>query len=84
LFSRWRSSNYDLIEEPGPLLGFVDPVLEKAGGGDIVVPVANLMGGTQIFGELLVIQEELFEHRFGREIRLVVVLKPLVARNIPD
>jgi hypothetical protein len=75
---------YDLGEETGPALGFVDPVLEKAGGGNVAVPVTNLVRGTLILSELLIIQEELSEHRFGREIGPAVVLKALVARDIPD
>ena len=37
----------DLRQEPGPALGLIDPVLDHAGRGDVVVPVANFVRGPQ-------------------------------------
>src|SRR5713101_1537451 len=42
---RLTFSDY-LRQEPGSALGLVDPVLDQAGRGDVVVLLAEFMGGT--------------------------------------
>src|SRR5216683_2920392 len=39
----WLPLSDNLRQEPGSSLGLVDPVLNQAGGGDVVVPLAKLM-----------------------------------------
>ena len=34
----------DLGEEPGSPLGLIDPILDKTGSGDVVVPLAEFVG----------------------------------------
>ena len=78
------SESHDLVEEPGALFGSVDPVLDQAGGGDVIVAVADLVRRTQILCEFPVIDEELPEHRLGAKTVRVVVLKPLMAGDVSD
>ena len=42
-----------LEQEPGPLLGLVEPVLDQARGRGILVLVSNLMGVAERLGHLL-------------------------------
>ena len=48
-----------LRQEPGPPLTLVDPILDQAGGGNVVVPVTNLMRGTQKPSQLQIVGGQL-------------------------
>jgi hypothetical protein len=56
---RFASLLCRLRQEPGPPLTLVDPILDQAGGGNVVVPVTNLMGGTQKPGQLQIVVGQL-------------------------
>src|SRR5262249_18742096 len=74
----------DLAQEPAAALGLVDPVLDQAGGGDIVVFLVRLVGGTKFSRQLLVVGAQLSEHILGCHTFSVVVLQPLMLQNIAD
>src|SRR5262245_15827610 len=74
----------DLAQEPAAALGLVDPVLDQAGSGYFIVFLAQLVCGTQVSRQLLVVGAKLSEHILGRHTFSVVVLQPLVLRNIAD
>src|SRR5882672_463647 len=74
----------DLRQEPGPPLGLVDPVLKKARGRDVVVMLAELMGGTHLASEMLVVVTKLGQHVLGLEEVGVVVFQALVLGDIAD
>ena len=78
LLSGGISEIHYLVEERDALFGFGDPVFNQAGGGDVIVAVADLVRRTQILCELPVIEEELPEHRLGGKTARVVVLQPLM------
>jgi hypothetical protein len=43
------------VEKPGALLGFVDPVLNKTGGGDVAMLIADFVSRAQVPGERLIV-----------------------------
>jgi hypothetical protein len=45
----------DFVEQPRPVFGFVDPVLDQTRGGDIVVLVADVARNAQVLDQLLVV-----------------------------
>jgi hypothetical protein len=45
----------DFVEQPRPVFGFVDPVLDQTRGGDIVVLVADVVRNAQVLDQLLVV-----------------------------
>src|SRR5258707_10837098 len=53
----------DFAEEPGPAFRLVDPNLDQAGGGDIVVALAYLVSGAEIRRQLPIVREQLAQHR---------------------
>ena len=71
-------------QEPGPPLTLVDPILDQAGGGNVVVPVTNLMGGTQKPGQLQIVGGQLAQHLFWAHKLGVIILEPLMLGNIPN
>src|ERR1700735_2621781 len=79
-----RSGTRDLGQEPGSAFSLVDPVLDQAGGGDVVVLIAELMSGTKFSYELLVVVEELGQHIYRRDEFRVVVLQALMLCDVPD
>ena len=56
----------------------VDPDLDEAGGGDVVVFVADFVGGAEGAGEVFVVGGELGEHGDGGDEVGIVVLQALV------
>src|ERR1700735_2793265 len=78
-----RSGTRDLGQEPGSAFSLVDPVLDQAGGGDVVVLLAELMSGTKFSCELLVVVEKLGQHIYRRDEFRVVVLQPLMLCDVP-
>ena len=73
-----------LEQEPHPPLGLVDPVLEQAGGGDVAVLVAEIVGLLQVKRELLVVVAQLGEHVLRGDVVGVVVQDPLQLGDVPD
>src|ERR1700758_1453532 len=51
-----------LEQEPGPPLGLVDPVLDQAGAGHVLMLVANRVGLAQARCQLLVVVAQFGEH----------------------
>jgi hypothetical protein len=49
----------DFVEKPGPVFGFVDPVLDQTRGGDIVVLVAHLMRSAQVLNQPPVVRQQI-------------------------
>src|SRR5438094_537035 len=78
------TSTNDLEQEPGPSLGLVNPVLDQAGGGDVVVLVANGVRGPQRPRELLIVRAEFGQHFVGGDELLIVVADALVSRDVAD
>ena len=64
-------------EEPGASLGFVDPNLEQAGGGDIVMFVAKLVRFPHPPRQLAVVLAQLRQHIERLDVFRVVVFDPL-------
>jgi hypothetical protein len=56
----------DFVEEPTPVFSFVDPVLDQARGGNIVVLVAHVVSSAQILDQLLVVCQQIGQHGPGR------------------
>src|ERR1700756_4438730 len=78
----WRAGR--LEQEPGPPLGLVDPVLDQAGAGHVLVLVANRVGLAQARRQLLVIVAQFGEHiQRGDEVG-VVVQHTLQAADMAD
>jgi len=75
---------YDLRQEPRPSFALVDPNLDQTGGRDIVMAVANLMGGSQNTRQLLVVIAQFADHLLWPHVFFVIVLQPLVLRDIAD
>src|SRR5262249_5859071 len=73
-----------LEQEPGSPLGLVDPVLDQAGAGHVVVLVANRVGLAQARRQLLVVIAQLREHVEGRDEVGVVVQHALQAADVAD
>src|SRR5262249_20568053 len=73
-----------LEQEPGPPLGLVDPVLDQAGAGHVVVLVANRVGLAQARRQLLVVVAQLREHVEGGDEVRVVVQHALQAADVAD
>ena len=65
----------DFAEEPDTAFCLVDPVLDEACGGDVVVFIAEGVGGHQKSRQLLIVIMELGEHGLRGEGWLVVVLR---------
>src|SRR5580704_16016795 len=74
----------DLRQEPGSALGLVDPVLDQAGGGDVVVLIADLMSRAQVPGQLQIVGAKLGQHVLRRHELGVVVFQALMLRDVPD
>ena len=79
-----RSGTRDLGQEPGSAFSLVDPVLDQAGGGDVVVLIAEIMSGTKFSCELLVVVEKLGQHIYRRDEFRIVVLQALMLCDVPD
>src|SRR6516162_3566781 len=73
-----------LEQEPGPPLGLVDPVLDQAGAGHVLVLVANRVGLAQARRQLLVVVAQLREHVEGGDEVRVVVQHALQAADVAD
>src|SRR5580704_10369698 len=73
-----------LEEEPGASLGFVDPDLEEACGGDITVLVAHAVRLAHPRGEPQVVLPQLGKHVERRDVVRVVVGHALQPRNMAD
>src|SRR5215471_7596755 len=71
-------------QEPGTPLGLVDPVLDQAGAGHVVVLVANRVGLAQARRQLLVVVAQLCEHVEGGDEVRVVVQHALQAADVAD
>jgi hypothetical protein len=73
-----------LEQEPATLLGFVDEILEQAGGRHVLVFVGDLMSFAHVMDLGLVVVHQFDEHIDGGNIVLVVVLHPLQLGDIAD
>src|SRR5215471_8267693 len=73
-----------LEQEPTALFGFVNEILQKAGGRHVLVLVGNLVGRAHVVHLRLIVVHELQQHINGGNVVLVVVLDPLQLRNMPD
>src|SRR5262245_4322257 len=73
-----------LEQGPGATLGLVDPVLDQAGAGHVVVLVANRVGPAQAHRQLLVVVAQLREHVEGGDEVRVVVQHALQAAAVAD
>src|SRR5215467_14844520 len=73
-----------LEQGPGATLGLVDPVLDQAGAGHVVVLLANRVGLAQARGQLLVIVAQLRKHIQRRDEVSVVVQDSLQAADVAD
>src|SRR6266508_6819675 len=85
-FPRGRSSllcNAGRLEqEPGAPLGLVDPVLDQAGAGHVVMLIANRVGLAQARRQLLVVVAQFREHVEGGDEVGVVVQHALQAADV--
>ena len=73
-----------LEQEPDPPLGLVDPVLEQAGGGDVAMLVAEIVGLLEVGHQLLVVVAQLGQHVLRRDIGGLVVEDALQLGDLPD
>ena len=73
-----------LRKKPRPAFCFVQPVLDEVGSSNVVVLLADLMGGAQRARKMLVINTEPRQHVHRRDAFLVVVFKTLVPSNADD
>src|SRR5262245_57811694 len=71
-------------QEPGSPFGFVDPNLDQTGGRDIVVVVANLVGGPQTSRQLLVVIAQLADHLERSDRFVIIIFQPLVFPDVAD
>src|SRR5207247_431143 len=87
-FPRGRSSllwNTGCLEqEPGAPLGLVDPVLDQAGAGHVLVLVADRVGLAQVRRQLLVVVAQLGKHIERRDEARVIVQHALQAADVAD
>jgi len=70
--------------EPRASLGLVDPNLNEAGAGDVVVLLAKGMHLTQVCGQLAVVVSQLGKHVERRNKTCVIVENTLQARDLAD
>jgi hypothetical protein len=56
----------NLVQEPRPVFGFVDPVLDQAAGGNVFVLVADVMSSAQVLDQLLVVGQQIGQHGLWR------------------
>src|SRR6187200_2201101 len=63
-----------LEQEPGASLGLVEPDFQHAGGGHVVVLLANLVRLAHGLGDRLIVGQELAQHIDRRDEILVIVL----------
>jgi hypothetical protein len=73
-----------LEQEPAALFGFVDKILQKAGGRHVRVLVGDLVGHAHVVDLRLIVVHELQQHIDRGNVVLVVVLDPLQLRDMPD
>src|SRR5215469_18202549 len=73
-----------LEQEPGAPLGLVDPVLDQAGAGHVLVLVANRVGFAQARRQLLVVVAQFGKHIQRRDEVGVVVQHTLQAGDVAD
>src|SRR5215831_15173894 len=71
-------------QEPAALFSFVDEILQKAGGGYVLVLVGDLVGLAHVADLGLVVVHELQQHVDGGNVVLVVVLDSLQLRDLAD
>src|SRR6516225_8044436 len=71
-----------LEQEPGPPLGLVDPVLDQAGAGHVLVLVANRVSLAQARRQLLVVVAQFGKHIQRRDEVGVVVQHALQAADV--
>src|SRR5207245_7187153 len=67
------SSSTRLEQEPCAPLGFIDPYLDEAGGGDVAVLIAHVMRFAKSRCEFLVVLAQLGEHVQGLDVLGVIV-----------
>jgi hypothetical protein len=73
-----------LEEKPDALLGFVNPVLQKARGGDVPGRVTQRMRLTHALSQYRVIVAEFSYHVEWLNVFGIVVRDTLQARDLPD
>src|SRR5262252_7686524 len=73
-----------LEQEPGAPLGLVDPVLDQAGAGHVLVLVANRVSLAQARRQLLVVVAQFGKHIQRRDEVGVVVQHALQASDVAD
>src|SRR5438093_12731933 len=81
--SRGGSLATRLKKEPGAPLGFVDPHLDEAGGGDVAVLVAHVMRLAKARRKVLVVLAQLGEHVLRVHAFGIVVEYALRAGDVP-
>src|SRR5437763_4806326 len=79
-----RASATGLEQKPRSPLGLVDEIFQQAGGGDVVVLIAQSVRLAHIARQLLIVFTQLGKHVARRDIARVVVQDPLHTRNLAD
>lgn len=72
------------VQEPDALLGVIDEGFEQAGGCDIIMLVADIVGFAHGSDHTLVVFSQFREHVRWLDISGVIVGKALMARNVAD
>src|SRR5262245_41101534 len=73
-----------LKQEPGSPLGFIDPDFDEAGGGDVAMLVADVVGLAQPRRQHLVVLAQLGEHVLRIDVVGVVVQDALEVADLAD
>jgi hypothetical protein len=73
-----------LEQEPGAMLGLVDPVLDQAGGSDVVMLVTKRVYASQAGRQLPIIFSKFHEHVLGGNMLPVVIGDALKPDDLPD
>ena len=79
---RRRAGGFE--EEPGAAFGLVDPLLDQAGGADVVVLAAGGVDAAQLAHQLAVVVGELGQHVLRVDVVGVVVGDALAAGDVAD
>jgi hypothetical protein len=76
--------SHDLGQEPSAVLSLVNPVFDQTGRSKVVVLFTRLVSGTQVSRQFQIVPAKLSQHVLGRDPFVVVVLEPLMLREIAD
>src|SRR5271170_5356422 len=75
---------HDLRQKPGTALSLVNPDLDQTGRGDVVVLFTYLVRRTHASRQIQIVRAKLSQHVLRRHVLLVVVLQPLMLRDVAD